>query len=162
MKNLASIFFICLSVLCISCTSKKNSIDKGRLVRINLTDTCIKSILSNYIKTYSFEGKGIYLVNLKNYNDSIKYYVGIAFTEEQVKLILKNAPYYFYEIYNDRAVIIDTKLEWFIKPQNCVFDSDTILQKYYSSDLKSREVYFMEFTKIGNTISSKVIYFDPF
>jgi hypothetical protein len=155
-----SILFIC--ILCFSCVHKANITETGNLVKVNITDTCIKGILTEYIKSYPFDGKGIYLVNVRNFNDSVKYYVGMAFTEQQITTVLREIPYYFYDIVNQRAVIVTTKLEKFIEPQNCVFDSDTVFQRFYDESLINRDVYFMEFTKTAGKVDSKVIYFDPF
>lgn len=165
MKKLVNLSLIILFLLPLSCANKTNIThmsDKGGLMRVNLADTCIKAILNDYINVYSFDGKGIYLVNIKNYDDSVKYFVGMAFNEQDLKVFLKNAPYYFYDVMNQRIVIIDTKLEKFFTPQNYVFDSDTILNKYYDNKGRFREVYFKEFLKVGETVSSKVIHFDPF
>lgn len=154
------IFFIC--ILCFSCVQKANITERGNLIKVNITDTCIKGILTKYIKSYPFDGKGVYLVKIRNFNDSVKYYVGMAFTEQQIATVLKEIPYYFYDIVNQRAVIVTTKLEKFIEPQNCVFDSDTVFQRFYDESLINRDVYFMEFTKTAGKVDSKVVYFDPY
>lgn len=162
MKNLTGFCFVFLYMISTSCIVKTNKTYKEGLIPISLTDTCAKELLTEYIKAYPFDGKGVYLLNIMNYHDSIKYYIGVAFNQPQTSAFLKSAPYYFYDIINQRIVIVDTKLEKFIKPQNLMFESDTILQKYYDNKVKFREIYFMEYKKVSDSLSRKVIYFDPF
>lgn len=163
------LLFTCLVYL--SCTHSTNTTgirmtstrEDKTLININITDSTLKTIIDKYIAAYPYNGKGIYIVNIKNFDDSVKYYIGIAFKNEDIKRILKDIPYYFYGIVNKRIVIIDTKLERFIEPQNVLSVSDTILHRYFDSGgPQNREEYLMEFTKIGKALKSKVVYFDPY
>jgi len=147
-----------------ACTSNTENYTGKKLFKVNVTDSTLRGIIKDYVRAYSFEGKGVYLVNVNNVNDTTKYYVGTVFTNKNIDLILKNRPYYLYDTISRRIVIIDTKFEEFIEPECFKFDRETILSEFLEPQGSSikREVYFMEFKKVGYSVSKKVIYFDPF
>jgi hypothetical protein len=148
----------------LSCTSNTENYTGKKLFKVDVTDNTLRGIIHDYTKAYSFEGKGVYLININNVDDTIKYYIGTVFNKKSIDLVLKNKPYYLYDTINRRIVIIDTKLEDFILPDCSQFEKDTILSEFLESNgsRMKREVYFMEFKKVGDSLSRKVIYFDPF
>jgi hypothetical protein len=165
MKILINIGIVFCYLFCYSCNYKPNiASSSGQFIRTEVSDSVLTNILNNYITEFSFDGKGVYLVNIDNYEDSIKYYVGITFSKHDINRLLKDPPYFFYSKIKGRTVIIDTKIESFFKPQCHEFESDTILSNYYDNSPAwgIREVYFVEFTRIGDDLRRKVIYFNPF
>ncbi len=83
MKRSINIVIVFCFLLCGSCNNRKEieSIS-GRFIKPEISDSGINNILNNYITDFSFDGKGVYLVNIKNYEDSVKYYVGITFSKK--------------------------------------------------------------------------------
>lgn len=165
MKRSINIVIVFCFLLCGSCNNRKEIASiSGRFIKTEISDSGLNNILNNYITDFSFEGKGVYLVNIKNYEDSVKYYVGITFSKQDIDRLLKNPPYFFYSKVKGRTVIIDTKLENFLKPQCTELVSDTILSNYYENSPAwgIREVYFVEFARTGNDFRRKVVYFNPF
>jgi hypothetical protein len=139
-------------------------------VKIEITDSCFKKVLKDYIKAFHFEGKGVYLATVIRTSDTVKYLVDIPFTEQNLNTILKNPPYYFYDTISNRIVIVNTKYEEFIKPIYEKYDCDTVLSKYFDHDtiFRWREVYLIEFSKYKDTITKqdtitkKVVQFYPY
>ena len=157
-------YFLIICLSWIGCAQNTNSLDCKNLEKVEITDSCFINILKDYIKAFPFEGKGIYLATIKKSGDTVEYYVTTVFTKEELSTVLKNPPYYFYNLINNRIVIIDTKFEKYIKPGYVKFDCDTLLTKYYNTQEKSgwREVYCIEFKSFSDTITRKAIQFDPF
>ncbi len=158
MKRSINIVIVFCFLLCGSCNNRKEIASiSGRFIKTEISDSGLNNILNNYITDFSFEGKGVYLVNIKNYEDSVKYYVGITFSKQDIDRLLKNPPYFFYSKVKGRTVIIDTKLENFLKPQCTELVSDTILNNYYENSPAwgIREVYFVEFQELGMTSEGK-------
>jgi hypothetical protein len=163
MKSLSYCCFV-FCLLWLGCSHKTNNSNCEKLVKVEITDSCFNNILTDYIKAFPFDGKGIYLATIKSSNDTIKYYVSTVFTEQDINTLLKKTPYYFYDIINQRVVIIDTKFEKHFEPKCVKYDCDTVLKKYYDyQNIGShREVYLVEFTKFADTLTKRAVYFDPF
>ena len=156
------VFMLCL--FCLGCKQKKNELGCDKLVKIEITDSCFKKILTDYIKAFPFKGKGVYLATIISSDDSVKYYVTTAFSEQDIKILLKQPAYYFYDTISQRIVIISTKFEKYLKPIYEKYDCDTLLSKYFDSQTTGgwKEVYLIEFAKSQDTITRKVVQFDPF
>lgn len=165
MKRSINIGIVFYCLFCCSCNNRTDIVSSsGRFIKTEISDSGLNNILNDYITEFSFDGKGVYLVNIKNYEDSVKYYVGITFSKQDINRLLKNPPYFFYSKIKGRTVIINTKLENFLKPQCHELASDTILSNYYDNSPAwgIREVYFVEFTRTGNDFRREVVYFNPF
>ena len=150
------VFLLCL--FCSGCKPKKNEKGCNKLVKIEIIDSCFKKVLTDYIKVFHFEGKGVYLATVSRTFDTVKYFVDISFTEQNLNTKLKNPPYYFYDIISNRIVIVNTKYEEYIKPIYEKYDCDTVLSKYLDHDtiFRWREVYLIEFSKYQDTITKQV------
>jgi len=155
---------LALFIFCLGCRQNIKKFDCEKLVKVEITDSSFKKILTEYIKAYNFNGKGIYLATIIRSNDTVKYYVDVSFTEQNLNTKLKHPPYYFYDIISDRVVIVHTKYEDYLKPIHVKFDCDTMLSKYFDDDtvFRWREVYLLEFAKWQDVITKKDVQFYPY
>jgi len=164
MKKIFYVSYI-FCFLSISCNQKTNNSCHEKLVKIEITDSCFKSILTDYIEAFPFNGKGIYFTTIKSSIDTTKYFIDVIFTEQDLDIALKGVPYYNYDIINQRIIIIYTKFEKHLENKFAVYECDTILNKYFDNTPDAalhNNVYRIEFTKLKDTITRKVIRYDPF
>jgi hypothetical protein len=114
-------YFIVCSVFW-TCKSTMEKENPQKLIYATITDSTCRNIIKDYINCYPFDNKGVYIVNIKHIEDTVKLFIGIFFTEKDVNSILNKNPYYFFENINKRIVILDTQLEDFFIPQYIKYD----------------------------------------
>ena len=149
-----------------SCHQNSENHDCNNMINVKITDKYLIDILTTYTDHFNFNGKGIPIVTINNFNaDTTKYYIGIVFRKSEILSFFPQRSYFLYDTINQRLVIINSKLENFILFPNSKCESDTILNKYFFEENGPPtliESYTLQYDRVDSGLTRKVIYKFPY
>lgn len=147
------------------CTGERKSDKKsvsGRFVKVEITDKYLKKILRDYSKSYDFSGKGVLMTNITTKGDTTKYVVFLFTGREFFDVWLRDKKTVLYDTIDNRIAILTTKNECFFSVSKANAVSDTLLDKYLINKTKFHEIWELEYSRIGDSLKHKVVYYDAF
>jgi len=160
------LLILLLTITIFSCCAGERKSDKksesGRFVKIEITDKYLKEILRDYSKSYDFNGKGVLMTNITTNGDTTKYVVFLFLDRGFFDVWLRDKQTVFYDTIDNRIAILATKNECFFKIPNAKAENDTLLDKYLIKKKKFHEIWELEYSRIGDSLKHKVVYYDAF
>jgi hypothetical protein len=131
-----------------------------RFLKIDISDTTIKSILHQYSSRYNFDVNGIILASITTVCDTTNCILFLFLDKKFFDYWLKHKNFVLYDTIDNRLVILTTRIEPTIKLSYANAVSDTIINKYLrKSDTGDRmdEIWLVEYTIVNGITSHKVL-----